>query len=301
MMLELMYILAGLVCICSGFYAFFDSQNPRRIGNGIFWNLFGGILIFGPHIHPAFVGAILMLMGVLTAKKFVGFGTLKEASQEYRNQKSLLIGKKIFIPALALGVIAFGIAQFTQLGGLVGLGIASVIALGLSLFYTREKVTLVPYESSRILQQMGPAVILPQLLGTLGALFSQSGVGKTIANFMGSLFPQGHPLLGVALYCVSMALFTMVMGNAFAAFAVITIGIGLPFVIALGGDPVIVGALGLSAGYCGTLMTPMAANFNIVPAMILEMKNKNGVILEQIPVAIALLLTHIGLMYILAF
>ena len=98
-----------------------------------------------------------------------------------------------------------------------------------------------------------------------------------------------------------MAISTMIMGNAFAAFAVITAGIGVPFVINLGANPAIVGALGLTAGYCGTLMTPMAANFNIVPASILEMENKNGIILVQAPVAITLLLIHIILMYILAF
>ena len=91
------------------------------------------------------------------------------------------------------------------------------------------------------------------------------------------------------------------MGNAFAAFSVITVGIGIPFVIAHGGNPVVIGALGMTAGYCGTLMTPMAANFNIVPASILEMKNKYGVIRTQIPIALLLLIIHIILMLLLGF
>lgn len=290
-----------MVCFGAGVYAFLDSYNPKRIGSGIFWMLFGGIFVFGPYVHPAIVGGVLVVMGCLTAGRFVGLGTLKEVDQSYREYKSLRVGYKIFIPAIALGFIAFAIGQWTSFGGLVGLGIASFVALGLALFYTKESPKTIPYESSRILQQMGAAVILPQLLGALGALFSQAGVGQMIANLMGSIFPQGHPLLGVILYCVSMALFTMIMGNAFAAFAVITAGIGIPFVIAIGGDPIVVGALGLSAGYCGTLMTPMAANFNIVPAMILEMQNKNGVIFAQLPFALALLVTHIVLMYFWAF
>ena len=102
-------------------------------------------------------------------------------------------------------------------------------------------------------------------------------------------------------YCVGMAIFTMIMGNAFAAFAVITAGVGVPFVIGLGGNPALVGALGLTAGYCGTLMTPMAANFNIVPASILEMKDKNGVIKAQVPQALILLVLHIVVMYLFAF
>jgi uncharacterized membrane protein len=91
------------------------------------------------------------------------------------------------------------------------------------------------------------------------------------------------------------------MGNAFAAFAVITAGIGIPFVFSQGANPAIAGILGLTAGYCGTLLTPMAANFNIVPAAIMDMKNKNGVIAAQAPLAIIMLIVHIVLMYFWAF
>ena len=55
------------------------------------------------------------------------------------------------------------------------------------------------------------------------------------------------------------------------------------------------------AGYCGTLLTPMAANFNILPAALLELKDKNAVIKAQAPIAIILLVTHIFLMYTLGF
>lgn len=301
MILEIIYILAGVVAIVAGGYVFFDRTNPKRITSGIFWILLGGIFVFGPYIPSAVVGGLLLVLGALSMSKSVAMGADNGASEEYREQKSKLIGNKIFIPTLALGVLAFLIGQYTPLGGLVGLGIASFVALGLSMYYTKEKLKYIPADSTRLLTQMGPAVILPQLLGALGALFSKAGVGVKISSIMAGIVPSGSALAGVILYCVSMALFTMIMGNAFAAFAVITAGIGIPFVIGLGGDPVIVGALGLTAGYCGTLMTPMAANFNIVPAMIMEMKNKNGVIIEQIPIAIILLITHIVLMYVLAF
>ena len=85
------------------------------------------------------------------------------------------------------------------------------------------------------------------------------------------------------------------------AFSVITVGIGIPFLIAQGANPVIVGALGLTAGYCGTLCTPMAANFNIMPAALLEVKNKYAIIKSQLPVAIIMLCVHIALMYAFAF
>ena len=112
---------------------------------------------------------------------------------------------------------------------------------------------------------------------------------------------EGNHFIAVAVYCIGMALFTMIMGNGFAAFAVITVGIGYPFLIAQGANPVVVGALGLTAGYCGTLMTPMAANFNIMPAALLETKSKYAIIISQLPVALIMLAVHIVLMYVLAF
>jgi uncharacterized membrane protein len=51
------------------------------------------------------------------------------------------------------------------------------------------------------------------------------------------------------------------------------------------------------AGFCGTLMTPMAANFNIVPAALLELKDRNGVIKAQVGTAIPLLAANIALIY----
>lgn len=301
MILELMYIICGILLIITGIYIFFDKENKKRFSSALFWIIFGIIFIFGSYIDYALVGALLFVMGILTMSKSVVASKMEDSTLEYKIKKSKEIGYKIFIPAISLGVIAFLIAQFSTLGALVALGISSLISLILCLYFTKEDPRYFTYDSSRILQQMGAVVILPQLLGALGALFTKAGVGTLISTSMSAIIPDNAPLIGVIVYCVSMALFTIIMGNAFAAFSIITIGIGVPFVINLGADPVIVGALGLSAGYCGTLMTPMAANFNIVPAMILEMKNKNGVIFAQFPVAIILLITHIVLMYILAF
>lgn len=299
--LEIMYILTGLVAICAGAYALADKEHKKKFGTGAFWIIFGFIFIVGKMIPSYIVGLLLILMGLLTVFNKVGVGSQENSTSEYRAKKSEIIGNRLFIPALSIGVSAFAVAQFTSLGGLVGLGVGSLVALILSLVVTKEHPKYLGYESSRMLQQMGPSTILPQLLAALGALFTLSGVGEVIANLMSSIVPEGNILAGVIIYCVGMAVFTMIMGNAFAAFAVITAGIGLPFVFSQGANPAIAGSLGLTAGYCGTLLTPMGANFNIVPAAIMEMKNKNGVIIAQAPVAIALLFIHIVLMYFWAF
>ena len=149
--------------------------------------------------------------------------------------------------------------------------------------------------------QVGASCLLPQLLGALGTLFTEAGVGDVISSMISSVVPSGNILIGVIIYCLGMVIFTMIMGNAFAAFSVITLGIGIPFVIAQGGNPVVVGALGMTCGFCGTLLTPMAANFNIVPTAVLETSNKWTVIKAQAPMAFAMIVVHIVLMLVLAF
>lgn len=147
---------------------------------------------------------------------------------------------------------------------------------------------------------VGALSMLPMLLGALGSVFTAAGVGEVIADYVGMVIPQGNITVGIIVYCMAMPLFTMIMGNAFAAITVITVGIGGPFVLAYGADPVIVGMLALTCGYCGTLCTPMAANFNITPVAVLEMKDKYGVIKWQIIPAVIILIFQICYMLIRA-
>ena len=157
-------------------------------------------------------------------------------------------------------------------------------------------------EGRRLADTIGWAAILPQMLAALGAVFALSGVGDAVGTIATTWLPLGHPFAAVATYCVGMALFTAVMGNAFAAFPVMTAAVGVPLIVhKFGGDPTIMGAIGMLSGFCGTLTTPMAANFNIVPAALLELPDRNGVIKVQVPTAIPLLIGNMFLMYFLVF
>ena len=149
--------------------------------------------------------------------------------------------------------------------------------------------------------KLGNKIFIAPLVLALSAWLIAAGVGDVIAKGIETIIPDNNRLIAVIIYCLAMALFTAIMGNGFAAFSVITVGIGIPFLINQGANPLVVGAMGLTAGYCGTLMTPMAANFNIMPAALLETKNKYGIIKMQLPFAIVMLFTHIVLMYICAF
>jgi len=301
MALEILYILAGLVAMVAAVLSFKDRSLKTRYGTALFWAILSITFVFGKILSPTIVGILVLIMGILTATKQVKIGTFKQTSEEFKLEKSKLIGNKLFIPVLSIAVFAFGIGQFTSLGGLVGMGVGAVIGTIAGLFITKASASETLEEGNRLIQQVGPFAILPQLLAALGALFNAAGVGEVIANGISNVIPTGNIVFGVIAYCVGMAVFTMIMGNAFAAFAVITAGIGLPFVFNQGANPAIAGALALTAGYCGTLLTPMAANFNIVPAAVLEMKDKYKVIKTQAPLAITLLVIHIILMLVWAF
>lgn len=278
-----------------------DKNHKAKIGTSLFWALLGIIFIFGPYIPSVVVGGILVVIAVLTLTKQVKPGTVKALDEKFGEEQAKKLGLKVFVPSLVIALAALGIAQFTAISGTAAIGVAAVIAAIVTFVITKAKPRVLVEESDRMLQSVGAVSILPQLLAALGALFTAAGVGDVISSGISGILPQGNIFIGVTAYCVGMALFTMIMGNAFAAFSVITVGIGIPFVFAQGANVAIAGALALTAGYCGTLLTPMAANFNIMPAALLEIEDKNAIIKQQAPVALILLAIHILLMYFLAF
>ena len=278
-----------------------DKQHKTRIGTALFWGILAVIFMAGNYIPSMIVGVLVVIIAILSATKQINIGTLKQLDETFTTLKAEKLGLKIFIPSLSIAIIAMLVAQFTPFSGTVAIGISAVCALIIAFVITKAKPKELLEDTNRTYQSIGSFAILPQLLASLGVLFTSAGVGDKIASIISNVIPSGNALIGVITYCVGMALFTMIMGNAFAAFAVITVGIGAPFVFAVGGDPIICGTLALTAGYCGTLLTPMAANFNMLPAALLEMKDKNGVIKAQAPIALMLLAVHIVLMYFWGF
>lgn len=298
--LEFFYILIGLLLMMTAVRTFNDKTNPARYGTSLFWLLLGVIFAAGNFIPSMITGILLTIMGALTLFKQVKVGKLAPVTEEEGEAGAKRLGSFIFLPAIVLAAVAV-IISYTPLGGQVGIGVASFVSLIVAMALTGAKSKTVLDDTDRMFQSVGTVGILPQLLAALGVIFTAAGVGDVISNAISGFIPEGSRFLGVLAYCLGMALFTMVMGNGFAAFTVITAGIGVPFVIAQGGDPVIAGTLAMTAGFCGTLLTPMAANFNALPVALLEMKDQNGVIKAQAPIAILLLAIHVALMYYLAF
>ena len=296
-LLQIFYIMIGLYMGLTMVFTLKDKNHKTRIGTALFWGILSAVFMFGDYIPSQIVGELVIVIAVLSATKQINIGTLKQLDETFATLKAEKLGLKIFIPSLSIALIA----SFTDFSGTVAIGISSTLTLVLTFVITKAKPKEFLEDSNRMYQSMGSFVILPQLLASLGVLFTAAGVGDKISAIISGVIPTGNVLVGVIAYCVGMAVFTAIMGNAFAAFSVITVGVGLPFVFAQGGDPVVCSVLALTAGYCGTLLTPMAANFNILPAALLELKDKNAVIKAQAPIAIILLVTHIFLMYTLGF
>jgi len=296
--LDYVYLLVGIILFIFAIQSFLDKEHKYRIGTGLFWLLYSVSFIFGSYLSKEINGWLVIAMAVIVLVKQLGKGNYFESPIEFKKGEAVRIGNVIFVPALLVGIITFFIGLFTKLGALVGLGIAAIIAMCAALYITKGTLNQGFHEGRRLIDAIGWTAILSQLLAALGYLFNLAGVGKIISSAVASIVPADNVFLVVVAYCIGMVIFTMIMGNAFAAFAMITSAIGIPMlVVAHGANPAAVGAIAMLAGYCGTLMTPMAANFNIVPVALLEMRDQYGVIKAQLPIALIMLVLNILLMY----
>jgi uncharacterized membrane protein len=313
--LELVYWLMGLLTLGVAIVNARDATNPRRWSNALFWGLYA-VTFFASSRLPHVVTGLLVIAMVLVASVLkLGQGTRESAPRAEREASAQRWGNRLFIPALTIPAVTLlgnWWLKHAAVGGtplvdprqvtLVSLAIATVVALVVGMLMLRPPASAPIVEARRLLDAVGWAAVLPQMLAALGALFAVAGVGTAVSTLAERWLPLGSPLAAVVTYTVGMALFTMIMGNAFAAFPVMTAGIGLPLVMArYGGDPVVLSAVGMLSGYCGTLMTPMAANYNIVPAALLELPDEYAVIRVQIPTALLLLTVNTAIMYLFVY
>ena len=295
-LLECVYILIGIICIYTSLRNLTDKDNPSPFGTAIFWGSVGVVIAFGRWIPNLINGVLILLMSASAILGRVKPGKDLSPTTEQTKASFERIGMKIFVPALSIGLFSL---VFALIGwnALVGTGFGVLVAMVLLFAFAQQNKPKVFFDdAARFLSIVGPTSMLPPLLAVLGSVFTLAGVGDVIANIAGRFIPLGNVTAGIIVYALGMMLFTMIMGNAFAAITVMTVGIGAPFVLAYGADPVVTVMLGLTCGYCGTLLTPMAANFNIVPVAILDMKDKMGVIKMQVLPAIFMIVFQIGYM-----
>ncbi|MFJ1258230.1 DUF979 domain-containing protein [Cupriavidus sp. CuC1] len=311
--IDYLYWLAGLVLAITALITFADRDHPRRLSTGLFWALYALVFLIGDKLPPAIVGVGAVVMALVAGFGGVGHGKHGTLPEAERRASAKRLGNKLFIPALliplvtVIGTLLFKDVKVAGLALLdpknvtfVSLGIGCLVALGVACWLTRDTVVQGVRESRRLTESLGWALVLPQMLAMLGLVFADAGVGKAVAHLTTAYINMDYKLVAVVVYCVGMALFTVIMGNGFAAFPVMTGGIGVPILVNMfHGNPAVMAAIGMFSGYCGTLMTPMAANFNIVPAALLELDDKNAVIRTQVPTALMILVANIVLLYFL--
>jgi uncharacterized membrane protein len=301
--LEHVYMLTGAMFALFAIGRALDRSGPRRWRTAAFWAVYAGSFLAGSHLPDVANGLMLMALVVLAAS---GLAPAAQAAPlAERTVAAQKNGNRLFVPALAIPIVVLlgtvlaphlrvdGSALFA-LGHTTLVALACAVMVALALGYA--------HEGRRLMEAVGWAAVLPQILASLGALFAAAGVGKVIGRLVTDAIPMTSGSIAVVTYTLGMALFTVIMGNAFAAFPVMTAGVGLPLIVGrFGGDPVMMSALGMLSGFCGTLMTPMAANFNIVPAALLELPDRNAVIKAQVPTALMLLAANTVLMAMFVF
>ncbi len=304
-------------------YAGWRNLRQRRYAHAAFWSLIaalfaGGDLVLraskaGDALPAQLAGAAVLVLALLATR--MRREPLDEAPESERLASALRLGHRLFLPALLIPALTITVVlagPHLAIGGtplfaptgmtLVGLALACVIATGAAIVVTRQPPLRAADEGRRLLDTMGWAALLPLVLATLGGVFAASGVGEAVASLVSTVIPADNRMACLLAFALGMVVFTIIMGNAFAAFPVMMAGIGLPLLVQRhGADPAVLGAIGMLTGYCGTLLTPMAANFNIVPAVLLELDDQYGVIRAQAATGLWLMGTNVLLMAWLCF
>jgi uncharacterized membrane protein len=320
---EYVYWLCGaLLAVCA-----LRELRARRWAHAAFWGILAAIFLLGDAMksiaaHGNALPEQLAGVGVIALGLIAGSGKLRRAhvaesarENEDHAASAARLGHWLFVPALIIpfGTLAFTLLQpFVHVGGiadlgradatLIALGLACVLAAFAALALTRARAADAIAETGRLLDALSWAALLPMLLAMLGAVFAVTGVGEAIAHLTAAAIPVQSRLACVLAFAAGMVAFTVIMGNAFAAFPVMMAGVGLPLLIGQHhAQAAALGALGMLCGYCGTLLTPMAANFNVVPAALLELRDPNGVIRAQWPTALWLLAINLVLLWFFAF
>jgi uncharacterized membrane protein len=320
------YGVAGVLFGLFALLSLFDRQNRRRLVNFLFWSLVAVSFLAGNRLSDLQNGFLVITLAGLAAVG-LGLGKPKTTTPAERVERAKRRGDWLFAAALIVPLVTLvlsltlivppllGLPKPTLDGrpflgadqpNVVALAVGILTALALAMLWLRPPPLTPLQEGRRLIDSIGWAAILPQALAALGGVFAAAGVGKAVGGLASGWIPEDNGLAVVAAYTCGMALFTIVMGNAFAAFPIMTAAIGMPLIVTrLHGDPVIMAAIGMLSGYSGTLMTPMAANFNVVPAVLLELPDRNailnGVIRAQIPTGLMMLIANTALMYALVF
>ncbi|MBN9416251.1 MAG: DUF979 family protein [Candidatus Eremiobacteraeota bacterium] len=295
-MLEVAYSLIGVMLLWFALLTARDQQHPKPLSTGAFWLILG--LLFGiggllPHwLAGAMVVGLVVLDGLGLVRAGPPLASLENGSARL-TLPILLMPATILVASLVCRWRGWDLSQ----GALMGLSLGSLLALFSAWRTTGASLAEVGHAGRQLNDTLGALSLLPQLLASLGVVFAQAGVGDWLAGGVLHFIAPHQRLALVLANCLAMAGLAALTGNSFAAFPVIAQGILSPLLLKpFGADPSALAVLTLAVGASGTLITQMAANFNLVPVALLELKSPLAVIRLQRPVALALWISQVLLM-----
>ena len=209
-LLEAFFVLTGLLFVLVGIKALRDGSLRERVPTALFWFLLAFTFIAGPWLPDWVTGLCIVMSAVLTALGKVKHSVSDTPAPEQTRKNADRVGNRVFLPALALAVSAVFAATLLPFGASNAIGISALFSLAVALLIFRVPAREFPAAATRdgvrLMDNIGPVGILPQVLAALGALFTAAGVGDVISGAVAAVMPDNNRLAAVALYCIGMAL-----------------------------------------------------------------------------------------------
>ncbi|VTM53369.1 membrane protein [Klebsiella pneumoniae] len=138
------------------------------------------------------VGGVVVILALIAGFGGVRLGSYHQRTQEEKTASAKRLGNKLFFPALAIPVVTvigvllfnnlpswqvalFGPGNHATLITLFSMTVGTLIGLAMAIRMTHETVAQPMQEARRLLDSVGWAFILPQILAGAGAAVYRSG------------------------------------------------------------------------------------------------------------------------------
>jgi len=219
--LEHAYLVGGSFFAALAWLSAIDLQNPRRFTNAAFWGLMAVSFLGGSYLGDLLNGVLALCLVVLAVR---GLGLSNPATSSIQERRTMAMqkGNRLFLPALIIPATALTgtlLARYTDWGELlIDPGQATLISLVLGVLFAIAAIwcwlrppLLAPLqEGRRLMDAVGWAALLPQMLASLGAVFLLAGVGEQVGILFANYMPLDTRTMAVSAYCLGMALFGLV-------------------------------------------------------------------------------------------
>lgn len=177
----------------------------------------------------------MVVLALIAGFGGVRLGSYHQRTREEKTTSAKRLGNKLFFPALAIPVVTvigvllfnnlpswqvalFGPGNHATLITLFSMTVGTLIGPAMAIRMTHETVAQPMQEARRLLDSVGWAFILPQILAVLGLLFTAAGVGTSISWLTEHYLAVDNRFIAVAVYAIGMAVLTMVMGQRLCRF-----------------------------------------------------------------------------------